>query len=126
MKNQAFLDTFNSVSTSVKFDPAWSNGTGYFDYAVQGEHMPEIPTGLTVKCIDDTGRKMLITSVTGQSEDGVMNGKQISCVVIFERYAPNLNRPGLVANASAALSSKYNFLRCGGISNEEFREFHLR
>jgi hypothetical protein len=126
MNNQAFLKTFNDVSQSIEFNPAWKNGTGYFDNVVQGEHMPEIPTGLTVKCVDDTGRKMLITSVTGHAEDGVMNGKQVSCVVIFERYAPESNRTALVANASNKVKKEYDFLACGGISCEDFRKFHFR
>lgn len=124
MNNQAFLSTFDNVTAIVPFNPEWKNGTGYFDFAVEGENMPSIPTGLTVKCVDDSGRKMLITSIAGKAEDGDMNGKQVSCVVIFERYSPEVNRLGLVANASLQMRRKYDFLACGGISCEDFRKFH--
>jgi hypothetical protein len=126
MDNKAFLETFNNVFITIPFDPNWKNGTGYLDKAVQGEHMPAIPTGMTVKCVDDKGRKILITSITGQAKDGDMNGKQVSNVLFFERYASVANESPIVANASYSLRSQYSFLGNGGVSDEDFRKFHFR
>ena len=126
--SKVFLETYNSVSSTIPFKPMWKNGTGYLGGAVEGEHMPVIPTGLTVKCIDEFGRKLLITSITGQY--GPMSGQQVSNVVIFERYTYvegyiKGKKGVIVSNATSEMHAKYNFLSNGSISEEDFRKFHF-
>lgn len=125
MANKNFIKTFDSVTATIAFNPNWKNGTGYFDNAVKGIHMADVPTGLTVKCVDDAGRRMLITGITGQAEDGDMNGKHVSNVIIFERFTDGENGV-VVSNASLALRKKYDFLGNGNISDESFSKFHAR
>lgn len=61
-------------STEIPFDFKWSNGTGYFDHAVQGEHAPKLGNGKAVHSWTTNGRCVMII------------GTRLGNVVVFTRY----------------------------------------
>lgn len=74
--------TFEKISKTmnkaeVPFNPLWANGTGYYDYAVKGEHMVHIPVGEMKTCVSDNGRKMIFI------------GTPLGPVVVFQRNICN-------------------------------------
>ena len=70
-----FQKVFSNTKTeTIPFNPKWSNGTGYFDHAVEGEEAPVLAPGCIVKTATPSGRKILII------------GTPIGNVVIFQRY----------------------------------------
>lgn len=72
---ELFEKAFNNVNTKeIKFDHNWSNGTGYFDFAVIGDHVPTVPSGTMVKTQTPHGRKIIII------------GTILGNVVVFQRY----------------------------------------
>lgn len=64
----------NTEIETIPFNPKWSNGTGYFDHAVEGDEAPVLAPGRIVKSATPGGRKILIV------------GTPIGNVVIFQRY----------------------------------------
>jgi hypothetical protein len=75
-----FDNKFNSITTVIEFNPEWSNGTKYFDAAVEmkcnGE--PEIAVSLKpgemAKCTSQDGHKMIFV------------GTDLGTCVVFQRY----------------------------------------
>jgi hypothetical protein len=74
--NLAFDWQWENIPAVIEFNPKWSNGTGYFDHAVQGEDAPLVVPGTAVKTQDTFGRKIIIVGMP----------KRLGNVVIFERY----------------------------------------
>lgn len=62
------------IDTVIPFDPAWSNGTGYFDHAVTANL--DLKPGQIVKSISDNDRLLVIVGTT------------FGNAVFFERYSP--------------------------------------
>lgn len=62
-------------ATPVIFNPLWANGTGYFDFAVKGEHAPVVEEGKSVSSLSLDDREI------------VMIGTRFGNVVVFQRYA---------------------------------------
>lgn len=58
----------------IEYNNAWSNGTGYFDFAVKGENAPTLKVGEMCKSQTPFGRKI------------VMVGTNYGNVVVFGRY----------------------------------------
>jgi len=60
----------------IAFNPKWSNGTGYFNHAVEGEHAPKLAVGQIVASkvpAADNRRLIIVGTATGNA-------------VMFERY----------------------------------------
>lgn len=98
--------TVNSVFTAayeaapkIDFNMAWSNGTGYFDHAVEGAHAPKIGNGKMVSSATPSGRRIIIV------------GTRIGNCVVFERYTDNAEK--YVFNAPTAL--KHGFAIYDGL-----------
>ena len=72
--NTLFTKAFDKA-IAIDFNKDWSNGTGYFDHAVVGEHAPKVGNGKMVKAVTPTGRRILIV------------GTRIGNAVIFDRYS---------------------------------------
>ena len=64
-----FNDAFEAA-TKVPFDPAWSNGTGYYDNAVSYP----LEYGSVHAAIDNCERKIILV------------GTRLGTVVVFQRY----------------------------------------
>jgi len=71
----AFFKAFDQVTTEIEFNPEFSNRTGYYDFAVSGEHAPVLTVGTMAKCVTDNGRKLLLVST------------RFGNAVIFQRYS---------------------------------------
>ena len=80
----------------VEFDPAWANGTGYYDGACYAE-LPEIEPGGWFFCVDhSTNRRIIGKKLT--------HGKNI---VVFERYTyDDTNMFVLVSNCPDGVTVK--------------------
>lgn len=77
-KQEIFSAVYNDASVeSIEFNEAWSNGTGYFDFAVYGEHAPTVKPGTIVKSVTPGNRRMLIV------------GTLLGNVAVFDRYYGN-------------------------------------
>lgn len=61
------------INLEIPFNPKWSNGTGYFDYAVYGEDAPVVPFGTMAKSESASGRRLIII------------GTRLGNLVVFER-----------------------------------------
>lgn len=73
--NDVFSRAFNSCTKEIPFKKDWSNGTGYFDFAVYGEHAPKLANGELVRSISPGGRRLLIV------------GTRLGNLVVFDRFA---------------------------------------
>lgn len=77
-KQESFATVFDDPAIeAVEFNSRWSNGTGYFDFAVYGEHAPHVAPGKVVKCMTPGNRRMVIV------------GTHLGNVVVFDRFAGN-------------------------------------
>lgn len=72
-----FDAAFERTTRSIKFDPAWSNGTGLFDFAVYGDKAPIVPAGSMFKSETPSGRRMLLV------------GTKLGNLIVFERHVDN-------------------------------------
>lgn len=71
-----FQRMFERTTTEVKFDPAWKNNTGYYDYAVKAD------LGLR------PGESAKFTEPSPNDRRGIIVGTEFGNVVVFERYSP--------------------------------------
>jgi hypothetical protein len=69
-----FFRVWDKTEREVPFNESWSNGTGYFDAAVAGEHAPKLGNGTMVRSVTPSGRKILII------------GSRLGNIVVFQRY----------------------------------------
>lgn len=69
-----FIKRFNSL-TRIEYNPNWGNGTGYYDFAVSGQHAPSLNVGQQVAALSDNGRRIIIT------------GTPVGNLVVFQRYS---------------------------------------
>jgi len=69
----AFNQLFADIDSTIVFDPAWKNGTGYYDGAVRADL--NLKPGERVKFEDDIDRR------------GIIIGTRFGNVVVFERYS---------------------------------------
>lgn len=67
----SFGKRWDEVTASISFDPAWHNGTGYFDHASK----VDLPVGSIYRSTDECGRRLLLI--------GTVQGT----LVLFERYS---------------------------------------
>jgi hypothetical protein len=75
-----FDKKYDSITTVIEFNPEWSNGTKYFDAAVEMkcDGKPEIAVSLKpgemAKCVSKDGQKMIFV------------GTDLGTCVVFQRY----------------------------------------
>lgn len=96
MTNKTAFETLSSVSTKLKevtYNSNWSNGTGYLDHAVRGEHAPVLSAGDMVQTMDDYGRLIVIC------------GTAAGNVVVFKRFKGDDRSHIVVANGPRRLFS---------------------
>lgn len=88
-----FLERFNQLTQELEFNPKWSNGAGFFDYAVHGEHAPVVPRGTAMKSTAPGGRRLIII------------GTRLGNVVVFERTTATSGKtkPHVVYNAPSMI-----------------------
>lgn len=109
MKTTADLFNFHFNSNKVapvEFNPAWANGTGYYDYAVYGEHAPVLQVGQMVKCNTggENNRNMLIV------------GTPIDNVVMFQRFTAD---DGVFVTNTSTKLSRTEFCPNGAVRLEQ-------
>lgn len=85
-----FMKRYNALP-QITYNPLWGNGTGYFDFAVNGKHAPKLKPGQQVSSMTDNNRRMIIT------------GTSLGNVVVFQRYPDRDDL--LVYNASREFNS---------------------
>ena len=101
-KNELFDFAFNKAR-EIQFDKAWSNGTGYFDYATDSDVAPKVANGGMVKATTPGGRRILII------------GTHIGNAVIFDRYTED--KSVFVYNMPTALHQGFG-IDSGAISDQ--------
>lgn len=72
-ENEIFTCIFNKARP-IPFNRAWSNGTGYFNYATDSDEAPVVGAGAVVSSTAPGGRRILIV------------GTKLGNVVVFQRY----------------------------------------
>ena len=83
-----FTEIFNNEAVAeIQFNPSWTNGTGYLDHAVKGEHAPVLKPGQMVKATDPRGRRIIII--------GTRRGN----VLVFDRYSEQVEQGTWVTNS---------------------------
>lgn len=103
---QAF-DAVYVRASSIDYNRAWENGTGYLDNAVAGKHAPNLLPGDIVSSITPTGRKILFLNTT------------IGNIILFKRYT---NKEDVIAwHASAAMRKFIGNKAENAISLEAFQ-----
>lgn len=103
MKTNPFTLVYNDIRGIVAYDPAWENGTGYLDHAV--ELVPMDP-GERAKSIDPNGRKIIFV------------GTRFGNVVLFQRYDAKSELD--VFNVTSNTSYKMRpFVSAGYLTREE-------
>lgn len=97
-----FVELYDSIDHKLTFDPAWKNGTGYFDPLTRMDL--GLKAGEMATSVDEHGRRMIIV------------GTPLGNVVAFERYVPG-DAGVVVHNAPAVLNT---LLRGSSLSEETF------
>lgn len=106
--NDAFADlTINA--DILPFNPLWSNGTGYFDNAVDGRHAPALAEGRVVTSVQ--------TTENGTGRRLIMIGTCYGNVVLFDRY--NGEGSVIVYNVPQALEQLFMGSMCSGAQSED-------
>ncbi len=72
---EVFHYFFNQIMTSIDFNPAWKNGTGYMDGLIHGPYAPVLKPGEIHRCKDDMCRLMIII------------GTPLGNFTVFQRYS---------------------------------------
>ena len=78
---------YNTTIPEVEFNSGWSNGTGYMDGIVEGQHAPVLKPGQMIKSVDRSGRRIIVI--------GTRKGN----VAVFDRYARQEQNGTWVTNA---------------------------
>jgi len=105
-KQESFATVFDDPNVeSIEFKKEWSNGTGYFDFAVYGEHAPRVAPGKVVKCMTPGNRRMIVV------------GTHLGNVVVFDRYADN-DRGVFVYNTTTAVE-RTNLIRNNSLQDDD-------
>lgn len=102
-ENVSFTAVYNKCTVTMEFKKEWSNGIGYFNHAVSGEHAPKLPPKMFAKSMSPGGRRM------------IMVGTKFGNIVVFDRFrdqAPTQKDEGkavFVYNAPAVLLDSGNW-----------------
>lgn len=110
-KINAVAAVFNaqySKTKAIPFNPKWANTTGYYDYAVLGDHAPLLESGDIVCSEDPKGRKIIII------------GTPLGNVAVFQRYS---NRNDIYAANISGTMYNYAGRMLGGSLNVESLEY---
>lgn len=103
---QNFNEQFDTIKNEVTFNSNWSNGTGYYDFAIEGEHAINLKPGELAKCITPNNRKMIFV------------GTRFGTMVVFQRFSGGENDVH-VMNAPTKLSGLGLFERGGAITPQD-------
>lgn len=89
---QAFVKAFDSIETTIEFNAQWTNGTGYFDGAVD---MVTLEPCQRAKAVCALSQRRII-----------FVGTDLGTVVVFERYTSGTGSAFvLVSNKPSALNA---------------------
>ena len=105
-KVSTFLSAYSNA-TKIAYDPNWANGTGYYDYAVTGEHAPHLEEGEVVAC----------TSPSPNNRKIVIIGTVFGNVVVFERYTDGASGV-FVSNVPDEVKALFRVLLRGSIEDD--------
>lgn len=94
----------------IDFNPAWSNGTGYYDKAVKGIHSPKLYVGQMVWFTDSNSRT------------GIIIGTRFGNCVIFERFS-NGDR-GIVVSNTPHIFRAAGMVKSGSLENDFIQSLH--
>ena len=101
MFNSSFVSAFANTNTTIDFNSAWENGTGYYDHAMRGKHAPVLVPGEMVKTVSPSGRRILII------------GTRFGNAVIFDRYT-DTNSKVVVGNIPSQIEELFLGSAIGG------------
>lgn len=74
-KRQIFARMYDSPKVrAIPFVIEWSNGSGYFDNAIYGEHAVTVKNGELLRSVSPGGRRLLFL------------GTRLGALVVFDRY----------------------------------------
>ena len=94
-QGKIFNKAFNSDEIEdIPFNPEWCNGTGYFDWSVEGSEAPGLTIGQMVKSKDENGRRMILI------------GTRFGNVVVFDRFVKQEDDGVWVFNAPRSKTIK--------------------
>lgn len=82
--NTVFTRAFDAITDELPYNPKWSNGTGYHDYAVNGGYAPTLRPGQIVKSRSPGNRRLILI------------GTRLGNVVIFDRYKDQEGRDDVI------------------------------
>lgn len=71
---EIFTVAFQNIKNEIEYDRNWSNGTGFHDYAVYGEHAVRLNSKHAAKATSSGGRRIILI------------GTCLGTVAVFERY----------------------------------------
>lgn len=101
-----FTNVYNSSKTrEIPFDKEWSNGTGYFDHAIYGEHAVEINNGEVLKSMSPGNRRILFL------------GTRLGTIAVFDRFSGS-EKDIFVHNTTTAIE-RGRWIRTGALSEED-------
>lgn len=121
MSSSSSTPTFDRLFSSaipIEFNSSWANGTGYYDYAAEGDIAPVLEYGEVRTCVDLKNRRLVIIG-TGQVE-GVSEN-----IVLFDRYS---DRNGVIVQnwtteAKRKFTDIHDIEMSSSISEEKLAKF---
>jgi hypothetical protein len=93
---------FNAIAKELPYNPAWANGTGYFNNAISGPSAVTLAIGEEAKSVDEHGRKLLFF------------GTRLGPVCIFERHS---DRKDVIVSNTGRKFLGTEFIERGNISD---------
>lgn len=112
------FDRLASTAKTIDFNPAWSNNTGYFDHAVNGEHAPVLGFGEVRTCVSLNNRRLVLIGTARY-------GHKVENLVLFDRYS---DRNGVIVQnweheAKVFLLEHFDIDMSSRISEETLAKF---
>lgn len=105
--NVIFSEVFVEIP-KIPFNKEWSNGTGYFDNGVYGEHAPKLNPGQLLGSETPGGRRLIFI------------GTRLGNVVVFDRFTESAPANDNIKNAKETVfvtNTKTSFSQGGWIEN---------
>lgn len=94
----------NEKVPEITYNPAWGNGTGYFDHAVE---LAELEIGEVRKCRDSNDRRLLLV------------GTRFGTIVVFDRFINQVAGGVYVINAPRSELIDLAINSCGGLGESD-------
>ena len=89
----------------IPFDKEWSNGTGYFDHAIYGEHAVEIKNGEILKSVSPGNRRIMFL------------GTRLGTIAVFDRFTGS-EKDVFVYNTTTAIN-RGRWIGSGALSEDD-------